>query len=44
MADEAEVHGLVALMELQASRGVRDRPVGQPYCLPTRTGASGTAS
>jgi RNA polymerase sigma factor (sigma-70 family) len=34
MTDEAEVHGLVALMELQASRvGARTGPTGEPILL-----------
>jgi RNA polymerase sigma factor (sigma-70 family) len=34
MADEGEVHGLVALMELQASRvGARTGPAGEPILL-----------
>ena len=40
---EPEVHGLVALMEIQASRlRARTGPSGQPSCYWTRTGVGGT--
>ena len=43
MPRQLEVHGLVALMELQASRiGARTGPAGEPVLLPTRTGGAGT--
>ena len=43
MPRQIEVHGLVALMELQASRlGARTGPDGEPILLATRTGGAGT--
>ena len=40
--EEPEVHGLVALMELQASRAARVDAKGARCCCPTRTAAAGT--
>ena len=41
--DEPEVHGLVALMEIQASRQrARTGPDGEPILLPTRIVSAGT--
>jgi hypothetical protein len=41
---EPEVHGLVALMELQASRSrARLGPGGEPVCSPIRTARGGTS-
>ena len=43
--DEPEVHGLVALMEIQASRlGARTGPSGEPSCCSIRTARAGTNS
>ena len=43
--DEPEVHGLVALMELQASRaGARVGPRASRCCCSTRTARAGTSS
>jgi predicted RNA polymerase sigma factor len=43
MPDEAEVHGLQALMELQASRlHARTDAHGRPVLLPSRTARAGT--
>lgn len=43
MPQEPEVHGLAALLELQASRtAARTGPGGSPCCWPTRTGPAGT--
>ena len=44
MPQEPEVHGLVALMEIQASRlGARVGAEGEPILLPTRTVPVGIA-
>ena len=44
--DESEVHGLVALMEIQASRPARARttPMASRSCCWTRTARCGTSS
>ena len=43
--DEPEVHGLVALMEIQASRSRRpDGPDGEPILLLDQDRAAGTSS
>ena len=42
---EPEVHGLVALMEIQASRlGARTGPTASPCCCSTRTAPAGISS